>query len=61
MMNIQDQDSKESLGVKVKDGICVESCLKLWFESDWCFCNIKESGYGYEGDNPETKFQIFTY
>ena len=36
--------SKESLEVKYKDSICAELCLKLWFESDWYFCNITESG-----------------
>ena len=29
----------ESIGVKFKD-ISVKLCLKLWFESDWHFCNI---------------------
>ena len=44
MMNIQNLGSKESLGVKFKDGICAKLCLKLWFESDWYFYNITESG-----------------
>ena len=35
--------SKESEGVKFKKSICVELCLKLWFESDWYFCKITES------------------
>ena len=35
--------SKESVRVKFKDGICAELCLKLWFESDWYFCNITNS------------------
>ena len=26
---------KKSLGIKFKDGICAELCLKLWCESDW--------------------------
>ena len=30
---------------KFKDSICAESCLKLWFESDWYFCKITESGW----------------
>ena len=34
----------KALGVKFKDGICAEICLKLWFESDWYFCNTTESG-----------------
>ena len=25
---------KESVGVRFKEGICAESCLTLWFESD---------------------------
>ena len=37
--------SKESVGVKFKEGICAELCLKLWFESDWYFCNITKSGW----------------
>ena len=43
MMNIQSVGSKESLAVRLNDGICAEFCSKLWFESDWCFCNITES------------------
>ena len=31
--------------VKFKDGMCTELCLKLWFESDWHFCIITESGW----------------
>ena len=42
-MNIWNLVSKENLGVQFKDGICVEFCLKAWFESDWYFCNITES------------------
>ena len=38
-------DWKESLGVKFKDDICVEVCLKLWFESDWYFGGTTESGW----------------
>ena len=33
------------LGVKFKDGLCDELCLKLCFERDWHFCNITESGW----------------
>ena len=32
MMNMWNLGSKESLWVKLKDGICAELCLKLWFE-----------------------------
>ena len=39
--NEQMKGFKESLGVKFKD----ELRLKLWFESDWYFCNITESGW----------------
>ena len=45
MMNRQNLGSKESLGVKFKDGIWAEMCLKLWFENDWYFCHIIESGW----------------
>ena len=38
MMNIRNIDSKESLGVNFKDGICIKVCLKLWCESDWYYC-----------------------
>ena len=37
MINIRNLGSKESVGVIL--------CLKLWFESDWYFCNINESGW----------------
>ena len=43
MMNIRNLGSKESLEMKFKDSIYAELCLKLWFESDWYFCNIAES------------------
>ena len=43
MMNKQNLGSKESLGVKFKDSICTELCLKLWFEIEWYFYNITES------------------
>ena len=45
MMNIQNVGSKESLGVKFKDSIFAELCLKHWFENGWYFCNITESGW----------------
>ena len=45
MMNLRNLGSKESLVVKFKDGIRAEMCLKLWFQSDWYFCNITESGW----------------
>ena len=45
MMNIRNLGSKESLVVIFKDGICTKLCVKLWFESDWYFCNITESGW----------------
>ena len=45
MMNMQNLDPKESVGVKLKEGICTALCLKPWFESNWYFCNITKSGY----------------
>ena len=36
---------KRKRRVKYKDDISVELCLKLWFESDWYFYNINESGW----------------
>ena len=36
---------KESLGIKCKDSICVELCLKHWFESNYYFCNITEPAW----------------
>ena len=45
MMNTQNLGSKESVGVNYKDDICAELWLKLWFEGDWHFCNITESGW----------------
>ena len=44
MMNIQNLGLQESVRVKFKEGICVELCLKLWFERDWYFCDITKSG-----------------
>ena len=43
MMNMQNLSSKESIGVKFKDDIRVELCLKFWFENNLYFCNITES------------------
>ena len=45
MMNIQSLGSKESAGVKFKEGICAELFLKLWFGSNCYFCNITKSGW----------------
>ena len=45
MMNIQNLGPKESVGVKLNEGICAALCLKPWFGSNWCFCNIAKSGY----------------
>ena len=36
---------EKSLGVKFKDDLFAQLCLKLWFESDWYFCNITTSGW----------------
>ena len=44
-MNIKNLGSKERLGFKLNDDKCEELCLKLWFESDWYFYNITESGW----------------
>ena len=40
MRNKQNLGSKENVGVKVKEDICADLFLKLWFESDWHICNI---------------------
>ena len=45
MMNKQNLGSEEELGCTYKDGICTELCLNLWFERDWYFLNITESGW----------------
>ena len=45
MMNMLNLGSKENWGVKSNDKICAKLCLKLWFESDWYFCIITESGW----------------
>ena len=44
-MNMRNLWWKENLWVKFKHGICTELCLKLWFEKDWYFCNITETGW----------------
>ena len=38
---MQNLVSQESVGVKYIDGIYAELFLKVWFESDWYFCNIE--------------------
>ena len=40
MMNIQNLGSSEIVAVKFKEEICSKLLLKLWFQSDWYFCNI---------------------
>ena len=35
--------SKERVGLKCKEGVYAELCLKLWFESDGYFCSFTES------------------
>ena len=45
MMNIRKLGSIETVGVKLKDDIWAELCLKLWFESDWYFCNSTKTGW----------------
>ena len=42
---MQNLGSKERVVVKFKEGIRVVSCLRLWFESKWCFGNITKSGW----------------
>ena len=41
----QNLGSKESVGIKFKEGIYTKFCLKLWFDSNWYFCKITESGW----------------
>ena len=50
MMNMWNQGSKEDLGVKSKDGICVKLCLKLWFESG-CFFVILITQDGFQSSS----------
>ena len=59
MINIQNRGSKESLGVKFKGDTFAELCLKLWFESDWYFCNITKTGSFWK-QLPRKKFQTNT-
>ena len=47
---------KESLGVKFKDAICAELCLKLRLEM--FIILLSQDG---ESDCPEKKFQTITY
>ena len=42
MMNIQNLDSQEIVGIKYMGSIYAKSSLKLWLENDWYFCNITE-------------------
>ena len=56
MMSMRNLGSKESLGVKFKDDICAELRFKLWFKSDWYFCNMSQDGF--ESDCPETKVSL---
>ena len=49
MTNMRNLNSKESIGVTFKYGVCAKLCLNLWFESDWYFCNINESGWFWKG------------
>ena len=53
MMNIGNLDSKESVGLNSKGGICAKLCWKLWFESDCFFFVILLSQDGFERDSPE--------
>ena len=53
--NRRNLGSQESVGVKFKEGICAEFCLKLWFENDLYFCNITLSQDGFESDCSEKK------
>ena len=41
--------SKESVGIKYKDGIYAQLRLKLQFESNWYFCYITSQD-GFESD-----------
>ena len=47
---------KRKLMVKFKDSICTKLCLKLWFESEWYFCNISESEKLYRNKVPNNHF-----
>ena len=54
MINGQNLGSKESVGVRFKEGICAELCLKLWSENDWHFV-ILLSQDGFEDNSPVRK------
>ena len=56
MMNMKNLGSKESLGVKFKDAISAELCLKLRLEM--FIILLSQDG---ESDCPEKKFQTITY
>ena len=45
VVTVNDEHTKENRGVKFKESVCAELRLKLWFESDWYFCNISKSGW----------------
>ena len=36
---------RNKLGIKFKDDIYAELCLNLWFENNWHFLNVTESGW----------------
>ena len=56
MMNVRNLGSKESLGVKFKDGICTELCLK----ATGIFVKLLSQD-GFENDCPEIEFQTITF
>ena len=60
MMNIRNLGSKESVGVKFKEGIYTELCLKLWFESNWFFVKLLSQD-GFESDEEERKKVLNNY
>ena len=51
---------KECVGIKCKDVILAELCLKPWFESDYGIFVKLLSQDGFESDCSETKFQTIT-
>ena len=53
---LQNLSSKESLGVKFKDGICTELCLNSGLKATSIF-KILLCQDGFENYCPETKFQ----
>ena len=58
MTKIRNLGSQESLGVELKDGICAELCLKLWFKDTvFNIFVILLCQDGFESDYPE-KSQI---